>query len=66
MTLTEWLTQTGRKPADFAREIKVAPSSISRWVDGTSMPSNDAMRLIAKFTQNAVTPNDFFGIKGDR
>jgi transcriptional regulator with XRE-family HTH domain len=63
MTLADYLAKHGLSDATFAKDIGVDRSSVSRMRRCGQVPGPDILRLIADRTGNAVTPNDFFGVR---
>lgn len=59
MTLQAWFTLVGKTQADFAKEIGVYQSSVSRWAKGERMPKPYILRKIAMATGGRVTADDF-------
>lgn len=62
MTLGEWLSLTGTRPAALARTLDVERSTVHRWLTENMPPSMEMMRRIAEATDGAVMPNDFMGM----
>lgn len=61
MHLRDYLTDPdGRKlpAATFARRVGVTSATVHRWVDGSIVPSAEALRKIFKVTGGAVRPDD--------
>lgn len=51
------LRQLTRQEA--ADELGVTKTAYWRWENGQSVPTADRLRQIAKWSEGAVTPNDF-------
>lgn len=62
MTLAEFISSTKISRRDFAAIIGVSEVSVTRYLQGSRIPSKDEMLRIAKATDGAVTPNDFYGV----
>ena len=60
MNLKTYLEQERLTASDFARQIGVYPSTITRAAKGEAMPSPSLMKQIMDATQGAVSPNDWF------
>ena len=61
MTLSDFLSQRGLTPSEFARTVGTSRQNVSRWMTN-NIPRPDEMRRIVEATSGAVTPNDFFGV----
>lgn len=59
MKLDRYLFDKGQKPAAFAAEIGVAPSTITRLLKGERSPRLPLIALIEARTDGAVTARDF-------
>jgi transcriptional regulator with XRE-family HTH domain len=59
MKLSAWLAQTETRPAHLAKTLGVAHSTVSRWLDGDTIPSMEMMRRVADATDGAVMANDW-------
>mgnify|MGYP003508866423 FL=1 len=53
--LTAYLAKEGKKPAQFAEEIGVEPSTITRILRGERKPSPDLARKISEITGISVS-----------
>jgi transcriptional regulator with XRE-family HTH domain len=61
MTLAEYLKMKEIKPSVFAAEIGVAPSTITRLLNGERSPGLPLVKLIRDKTKGEVSPEDFMG-----
>ncbi len=59
MKLSSWLAKTETRPAHLAKTLGVAHSTVSRWLDGDTIPSMEMMRRVAEATDGAVMANDW-------
>ena len=59
MKLKLYLKDKGEKPADFAKRVGVAHTTIWRAMNGKTTPTPDTFRAIKKATRSKVTANDF-------
>ena len=59
MTLAQYLIQNGIRPSAFAVTIGVAPSTITRLLNGERSPRLALVSLIREKTGGAVTADDF-------
>jgi transcriptional regulator with XRE-family HTH domain len=59
MKLSAWLSETETRPAKLAKTLEVEQSTVSRWLNGSSIPTMDMMRRVAEATDGAVMPNDW-------
>lgn len=59
MTLSEYLDAAGLKPAQFAQELGVEPSTITRMLSGARGPSLEMALRIEAATTGQVTPKDW-------
>jgi transcriptional regulator with XRE-family HTH domain len=59
MKLSAWLSETETRPAQLAKTLEVEQSTVSRWLNGSMMPSMEMMRRVANATDGAVMPNDW-------
>lgn len=62
MHLRDWLNWKNMSPLDFARLTGFEPATIRTWVKGNRVPRYSAGRRIAKVTEGAVMPNDFYDL----
>jgi DNA-binding transcriptional regulator YdaS (Cro superfamily) len=62
MKLEQYLGMHKISVVDFAERVGVSPSIVYRWINGAKIPRARHLRMIARLTRGAVTPNDFFGI----
>lgn len=60
MNLRPYLSENGISPADFAREIRVEPASVHRYLTGERIPRLEILERIVQATKGAVQANDFF------
>lgn len=56
--LKRWLEEHGLTAKDFAEQLLVAPSTITRAINGEVTPNSLLRRRIAKATRNAVTAEE--------
>ena len=59
MKLKDYLAKVNMRPTAFAREIGVAPTTVTRWIRGHRHPEMRAVQKIIKATRGRVTANDF-------
>lgn len=59
MDIASYLVLRNLKPAAFASEIGVAPSTVTRWVRGERRPAVDLLAKLQSVTGGAVTVDDF-------
>lgn len=59
MTLNEWLAKNHKTATDFADDIGVAPSTITRVLNGLMYPGYPVLLEIHKATKGKVTLGDF-------
>jgi predicted transcriptional regulator len=59
MTLAEYLVSKGINPTQFAAEVGVPASTITRILNGKRMPRLDTIQKIVAETDGDVTINDF-------
>lgn len=57
-----WRKQNNKTLQEVADGVECSAATISRVENGDGL-SEDLMRRIAAFTENAVTPNDLLGIE---
>jgi transcriptional regulator with XRE-family HTH domain len=62
MKLDDYLSQRGITNTQFAIDIGVERSNVSRLRRGLISPSFDMMQRIAKATEHQVMPNDFLAL----
>jgi DNA-binding MurR/RpiR family transcriptional regulator len=62
MKLKDYLDLPGHSATKLAEELGVSVSTITRAANGGTLPGRDLMVAIAKQTNGAVMPNDFFGL----
>ena len=60
MKLSDWLSEHDIRPETFAGQIERNPSTVSRILNGITMPSPDTIQRIRVVTKGEVQPNDFF------
>ena len=60
MNLKAYLSQTGKKPREFAEEIDVSERAVIKWLRGERRPRPELIEKIRLATAGAVQPNDFF------
>lgn len=60
MTLSDYLATNRLTQRAFAERAKLAPETINRMVRGHWLPSKRVMAIVAKATDGAVMPNDWF------
>lgn len=60
MNLRPYLEENGISPAEFAREIRVEPASVHRYLSGERIPRPEILERIIQATNGAVQANDFF------
>lgn len=60
MNLRPYLDENGISPAAFAREIRVEPASVHRYLTGERIPRLEILERIIQATNGAVQANDFF------
>ena len=65
MTLSEYLQAHGIKPSKFAESAGLAPSTITRILNGKREPSMSTLRVIRDATNGLVLPKDFFDAPAD-
>lgn len=59
MHLAEYLDKHDIRDREAALQIKVSPQTVNRWRHGKLLPSLRSMRRIAKWSEGAVSPNDW-------
>ena len=57
--IEEWLEVAKISQAAFARQIGVAPASVSRWVNRERAPRWELIQKMHTVTKGFVTANDF-------
>lgn len=62
MKLLDYLAQPGKTASALAADCGVAVSTITRAAKGEIDPSGALMKDIFKYTDGAVTANDFHGM----
>lgn len=62
MKLHDYMASTQITDAEFAKAIGRNQSTVSRLRSGKTRPDWETLNLIAKATNNAVTPNDFLSL----
>ena len=62
MTLEHYLDVEQLTPSEFARQIRVSPETVRRYVAGERIPDRARMTRIAEATNFKVTADDFFGL----
>lgn len=62
MRLSEWLIKTGITAAEFARRIRKPQGTVARYVNGDRIPEAEAMKRIAKETNQQVRADDFYDL----
>lgn len=63
MKLADWLSRTGTKRSDFARQVGMSPASVTALCnDDRAWISRETAEKIAEATGHEVTPNDFLGL----
>jgi transcriptional regulator with XRE-family HTH domain len=60
MTLQEWLLDRNVSQSELARAIGVAPSTVTKYVQGTRIPRREVLIKICEHTDDAVGPADFY------
>lgn len=61
MTLNQWLAERQMRPAQFAREAKVGPSTIHRILTGERKPGLSLAARIERLTDGKVTCRELAG-----
>jgi DNA-binding transcriptional regulator YdaS (Cro superfamily) len=59
MTLADYLRLHNKTATEFAAELAVDKSTVSRWLSGESRPRWADVPAIVRVTGGAVTANDF-------
>jgi transcriptional regulator with XRE-family HTH domain len=59
MTLQQYLALVGETQQQFASSIGVSQNTVSRYVNGLTIPRREQLRRIVEVTDGAVTPTDF-------
>ena len=59
MRLDRYLNDHAISRSDFAKRIRVNPSTITRLIDGTRLPSGALLAAIQRETDGLVTFSDF-------
>ena len=62
MKLTDYLTKTGKSASDFAADLGLSVSTITRLLKGERQPKWATLEKIAAATAGKVRPNDFMGV----
>jgi len=60
MVLAEWMRLHEMTQQRFAGEVGVTQTTVSRWLDGGTLPSLPAILAVARVTAGAVTADDFY------
>lgn len=60
MNISDYLSQTSKKSTEFAKELGVTHSAVSKWCKGKTTPSKATMQLIKHITGGLVTADDFY------
>jgi len=63
MKLLDYLQSRGETVTEFARRAAIEVSTVHRAAHGKTVPTPLVAKKIAEATDNAVTPNDFYGIE---
>ena len=62
MKLKDYLKKNKITGKEFARLIDVSEVTVSGYVRGKGIPSNEVFERILDITKGEVTPNDFYNI----
>ncbi len=62
MTLEQYLARKGMTATSLAKECGVVLSTMTRAVNGQTIPSPDLMVKIVRATKGKVKPNDFYNL----
>ena len=62
MKLSEYLSAKELSPTAFARELRVSPSTVTRWISGDRKPDLSMIALIAVVTDGQVGVSDFVAV----
>ena len=60
MNLSDYLSEAGLKPAEFADKLGVPPSTIGRLLNGERSPRLETIAKIEAATGGRVTVQDFY------
>lgn len=60
MKLKDYLIEAGLTNTDFAARLGVSKTAVGRWIMGSRIPNRALMAAIARATNGAVTPADFY------
>jgi transcriptional regulator with XRE-family HTH domain len=60
MKLSDFLSESNKSAADFAREIGVTVNAVNFWCNGERTPRPAQMQKIFEVTSGVVAPNDFY------
>lgn len=58
--LKKYLSDSGTKPSEFAKEIGVEVQSLYRYMNGERIPDREIMPRITKATSGLITANSFY------
>ena len=59
MTLSDYLTYSGKTQARFAEEVEASTGAVKKWVYGERFPRRQHLHKIQSVTKGNVSPNDF-------
>ena len=60
MKLEHWLSKNDVQASDFAREVGISPSTVTRLINGERRPSGRMLQKIYLATKGKVAFADFF------
>lgn len=60
VTLEKWLKTKKLSGADLAEMLEVSQSAVSRWINGSRVPTIKYFQAIEKVTKGAVRPQDWY------
>ena len=59
MTLSDYLSFSGKTQARFAEEVEASTGAVKKWVYGERFPRRQHLHKIQSVTKGNVSPNDF-------
>lgn len=62
MTFKDWIKQSGRTAYYHTKALGISHSTMWRWLSGRGSPCPTKQKVIAKYTDGKVTPNDWVGV----
>lgn len=62
MRFGEWVEKTGKSNAEIGRELGRSAMCISHWRRRERVPGKEDVAAIYRYTDGAVTPNDWYDL----